>query len=97
MIATLLIVTVVSVGGPHKAKPRPLFGATVSATNPQGRTALLKTNRRGRAYLRLSPGVYSMRAELRPPLSNTPLACSRTRAIRARGQVTRVRLYCSIP
>jgi hypothetical protein len=97
MVATLLIVTVLSVGGPAKPKPRPLFGATVNATYPSGRIALLKTKRQGRAYLRVRPGAYTLRAELRPPSSDRGRPCGLQTTTHVRGQVMRVRLYCSIP
>lgn len=98
MIATLLILTVLSSGGPYRAKPSPMLGVTVNATYPSGRVASLRTDRHGRAYLRVRPGAYTLRTELRPPFSNPPWPCGRlTRTIRAQGQVTRVRLYCSIP
>jgi hypothetical protein len=98
MIATtLLIVTVFSSGGPPPGRAAPFRGVTVNATYPTGRVATLKTDRHGRAYMRVAPGSYRVQAEMRPPISNpTPTPCE-ARSVTARGRITRVRLYCSIP
>ncbi|HMD57860.1 MAG TPA: hypothetical protein VKG82_10360 [Solirubrobacteraceae bacterium] len=97
MIAALLIVTVFSVGGPPGTPRLPFPGVTVNATYPSGRMTTLKTDRRGRAYVRFAPpGTYRLQAELRPPISMpAPRPCE-SRSVRARGPVTRVRLYCQI-
>ena len=93
MIATLLIVTVLSSGGPHKAKPSPLSGVTVNVTR-LGRVATLRTDRHGRAYLRVLHGRYRIQAECARPTASYAV---KLRLVLVRGNVTRVRVYCSIP
>jgi len=93
-ITTLLIVTVFGGGGPPGTRPFPFPGVTVNATYPSGRVATLKTDRHGRAYLRVVPGAYRIQAEMRPPISS-PTPCA-TRSVTAQGRVARLWLGCSI-
>jgi hypothetical protein len=94
----LLIVTVIGVGGPP-GHPRPLRNATVFYKRgqlPPGYSYLppppLKTDKRGRVEIRLSPGAYRIKAGL-GPLGQRP--CS-SRTVTMTGKTQRVRLTCQI-
>jgi hypothetical protein len=100
-LATLVVVTVFAAGGPpgrHERSGRGGFaGVTVDVTYASGRTASLKTDRRGLAYLRLPAGRYEFATELGPSMTNVPHLCSQPRAVAVSGALMRLRLYCSIP
>jgi hypothetical protein len=96
VIATLLIVTVFSAGGPHWARPGAFPGVTVIATCPSGRTVTLTTDRNGRSYLRGAPGTYLLQPRLRPPSSSPTPRLGNDRSVTVRGRVARVRLFIPI-
>jgi hypothetical protein len=95
----LLIVTVIGVGPPGVPRhPRPLHNATVlvqpimrnpppSYPPPIGR----KTDKRGRAEIRLAPGRYEVLAVLEN--SSPPLRCQ-SRTVTMTGDTQKVRLSC---
>jgi hypothetical protein len=97
MIATLLVVTVLGLGGLHKAKPHPLVGVGVVVTSPAGRVVALTTERHGRAYLRAVTGINRIKAgshQSPTVLCRAPLPCEKARSVPVRKKVTRVVLYC---
>jgi len=97
LAGTLLVVTVNLVGGPHGhggahrgvTELAGVPGVTVGVSYPTGRLATVRTDRHGRAYLRVIPGTYQL----------TPqhgLGFCSTTSVHVHGRVMRVRLYCSI-
>jgi hypothetical protein len=103
MLATLLIVTVFNVGGPPlltndpggRAGTRvmPAQGVTVLVRDTTGHGTKLKTDRHGRAYLRVAQGRYAIQAAC--GFYSTGLTKKAPR-VRVRGRVTRVRRFCGI-
>lgn len=105
----VLIVTVLSSGGPHTAKPIVLRDATISVLSvphcavPPGQSCIgrapkkVATSQTGRLMAHLRPGSYRVTVALLPPAVSPGRACG-TKSVRVRaGHTMRLKLYCSIP
>lgn len=91
----LLIVTVLSSGGPPHAGPSPLTDATVRVRQAG---SLLAVSNVGNVELRLRPGTYEVDAALLPPVVGREQRCE-SRQVRLparRGARVSVTLSCSI-
>ncbi len=98
MLLPLLVVTVISAGGPHSRRPQPLAGTVVRITDKRGarhRVKTVRTGKDGRVSLRLTPGVYDIGAVLTEPKTTPSMQCE-TKVVRIAGRARRVSLSCSI-
>ena len=107
-LLALLIVTVLTGGGPALAKPSRLEDGVVTVTNsPQcgvvtgyvcnpPPSSVIASSRSGKVKVRVRPGVYFVSAALLPPDVTPGQTCEEKPVRVRRGRTTRVYLYCSI-
>jgi hypothetical protein len=97
MVLSLLVVTVLGVGGPRAAASHGLPGATVRVTenDARGPLRIARTDASGKVGLKLKSGVYRVQALLTSPKA-VPAVPRTTKVVRISRDGQGVSLLCSI-